>query len=63
MKLTMKILAFIIPLFLFNACNKDDEAIPTPQSSTINKIMPLVHQELKEQDLNMRVTDMNFGKT
>ena len=41
MKLTMKILAFIIPLFLFNACNKDDEAIPTPQSSTINKIMPL----------------------
>jgi lysophospholipase L1-like esterase len=41
MKLTIKILAFIIPLFLFNACNKDDEATPTPQSSSINKIMPL----------------------
>jgi|TARA_B110001454_G_C12595094_1_gene381949 hypothetical protein len=41
MKLTIKILVFTIPLFLFNACNKDDEVTPTPQSSSINKIMSL----------------------
>ena len=41
MKLTIKNLAFIIPLFLFNSCNKDDEATPTPKSLSINKIMPL----------------------
>lgn len=41
MKLTIKILAFIISLFLFNACNKDDDTTSIPQSSSINKIMPL----------------------
>ena len=41
MKLTIKTLALILPLFLFNACNKDDGASPTSQSSSINKIMSL----------------------
>ena len=37
----MRTLAFVIPLFLFNACNKEDDTIPEPQSASINKIMPL----------------------
>ena len=41
MKLTMRTLAFVIPLFLFNACNKEYDTIPAPQSASINKIMPL----------------------
>lgn len=41
MKLTIKILAFIIPLFLFNNCDKDDGTASTVQNSSINRIMPL----------------------
>ena len=41
MKLTIKILAFIIALFLLINCNKDDGSSPTLQSSSINRIMPL----------------------
>ena len=41
MKLTIKTLALIIPLLLFNACKKDDETISEPENSSINKIMPL----------------------
>ncbi len=41
MKFTIKTSAFIILLFLFNACNKNDDITSNPQSSSINKIMPL----------------------
>lgn len=41
MKFTIKTLGFIIPLFLFNACNKDDDITSYPQSSSMNKIMSL----------------------
>ncbi len=41
MKFTIKTLVFIIPLFVFNACNKDDDITSNSQSSSINKIMPL----------------------
>ena len=41
MKLTKKILILGISLFMFNACDKDNESNPKPQSNSINKIMPL----------------------
>jgi lysophospholipase L1-like esterase len=41
MKVTLKILAFGIALIMFNACDKEDESTPKPQSTSINKILPL----------------------
>lgn len=40
-KLTLKILVLGIALFLFNACDKEDDSTPKPQSTSINKILPL----------------------
>ena len=41
MKLTLKFLVFAIPLFMFKACDKHDDTTPKPQSTQINKILPL----------------------
>jgi len=41
MKLTFKIFVLGISLLIFNACDKDDEVTPKPQSNSINKILPL----------------------
>jgi len=41
MKVTLKILAVGIALIMFNACDKEDESTPKPQSTSINKILPL----------------------
>jgi lysophospholipase L1-like esterase len=41
MKLTKKILVLGISIMMFNACDKDDESITKPPSTSINKILPL----------------------
>ena len=42
MKMTLKILVLGISLMMFNACDKDDDSTtPIPQSTSINKILPL----------------------
>lgn len=41
MKSTVKILTLVITLFFLNACKKEDEPNPKPQSQSINKILPL----------------------
>jgi hypothetical protein len=42
MKMTLKILVLGISLMMFNACDKDDDSTtPKPQSTSINKILPL----------------------
>ena len=41
MKNTFKILALGLSIFIFNACDKDDETTSKPQSTSINKILPL----------------------
>ena len=41
MKLTIKLLFFVLSLLMFTACDKDDDTIPKPLSNSINKILPL----------------------
>lgn len=41
MKLKLKLLVLGIFLLTFSACNKDDDTTPKPQSTSINKILPL----------------------
>ncbi|MFK7952374.1 MAG: hypothetical protein AB8B73_05975, partial [Ekhidna sp.] len=41
MKLTIKFLILGISLMMFNACGKDEDTTPKPQSTSINKILPL----------------------
>ncbi|MFK8046536.1 MAG: GDSL-type esterase/lipase family protein [Crocinitomicaceae bacterium] len=41
MKFTTKLLIFGQVFLMFTACNKDDDTVPKPQSSSINKILPL----------------------
>jgi lysophospholipase L1-like esterase len=41
MKLTVKILILGISFMMFNACDKNDDENPKPQSNSINKILPL----------------------
>ena len=41
MKLTLKIIVLGISFLMFNACDKDDDSTPKPQSTSINKILPL----------------------
>ncbi len=41
MNLTTKILMLGISFMMFNACSNDDNSSATPQSSSINKILPL----------------------
>lgn len=41
MKLTLKLFVLGISLLIFNACDKDDDTTPKPESSSINKILPL----------------------
>jgi lysophospholipase L1-like esterase len=41
MQLTLKLLILGILLLTFNACNKDDDTTLKPQSTSINKILPL----------------------
>ena len=37
----LKILVLGISLMMFSACDKDDDSTPNPQSTSINKILPL----------------------
>ncbi|MFK7796992.1 MAG: hypothetical protein AB8E82_06030, partial [Aureispira sp.] len=41
MKITIKLLIFVLSLLMFTACEKDDDMNPKPQSTSINKILPL----------------------
>jgi len=41
MKLTTKFLTIGLSILMFTACDKDDDTNPKPQSSSINKILPL----------------------
>lgn len=41
MKLKVKILVLGILFMMFNACNRDDDSTSKPQSTSINKILPL----------------------
>jgi lysophospholipase L1-like esterase len=41
MKLIIKFLILGTLLMMFNACEKDDDTTPKPQSNSINKILPL----------------------
>jgi lysophospholipase L1-like esterase len=41
MRITIKNLLIILSLLMFNACDKGDDTTPKPQSTSINKILPL----------------------
>lgn len=41
MKLTLRLFVFGISLIMFNACDKDGDTTPKPQSTSNNKILPL----------------------
>lgn len=41
MKDTLKILIIGLSLLIFNSCDKDNNTVPKPQSTSINKILPL----------------------
>jgi lysophospholipase L1-like esterase len=41
MRITIKNLLIILSLLMFNSCDKGDDTTPKPQSTSINKILPL----------------------